>query len=378
MDGAASSSRVISANPARLPGERKTETATASLSYLLFDFGGRSGSYAAAREALFAADFTHNAVLQNVALSAELAAFQYQSAYGLRDAGLAAVRTAMENLAAAERRHDVGLATIGDVLQARTALAQAQLAEQAAEGNTQLARASLAEVIGVSPAQPFELAVDSTPPSVRVVTGSVDSLIAQAERSRPDLAAARAQVREANEQARVAASISLPSLVLGANRGRSWSNASALGGSTYAMTLGLSIPIFNGLSHQYDAAAARAAADAAGARAEQARLAAAAQVYASYYAMRTAAQRVATATDLLASATQSADVARGRYAEGVGSILDVLTAQSALADARAQAVEARWSWSAALAQLTHDVGVLGPHGESPLPLTNAPPSGNPR
>ena len=86
------------------------------------------------------------------------------------------------------------------------------------------------------------------------------------------------------------------------------------------------------------------------------------------YALKTATQRVTTSADLLASATQSEEVARGRYAEGVGSILDLLSAQNALADARAQAVQARWNWFAALAQLARDAGTLGPRGEPNLTL----------
>ncbi|MFN8579961.1 MAG: TolC family protein [Gemmatimonadaceae bacterium] len=378
VDGTASPSKVISANPARLPAERTTETLTGSLSYLLLDFGGRSGNIGAAREALFAADFSHNATLQNVALQAELSAFQYQSARGLLLAAQAAVRTAEANLTAAERRHDVGLATIGDVLQARTALSQAQLVEQGASGTVQVNRATLAAAIGVPPTDAFELALDTLPPAVQVVATSVDSLIAQAERDRPDLAATRAQVRQANQVARATLSSSWPSLTVAANRGRAWSSTPTLVGSTYALTLGISIPVFNGFSRQYDAAAARDAVGAATARAEQARLLAGAQVYASYFALRTAAQRVSTATELLASATRSEEVARGRYAEGVGSILDVLSAQSALADARAQSVQARWSWSAALAQLAHDAGVLGPRGEPALPLIPASSSGGPK
>jgi outer membrane protein TolC len=53
----------------------------------------------------------------------------------------------------------------------------------------------------------------------------------------------------------------------------------------------------------------------------------------------------------------------------VGSILDLLTAQGALADARAQAVQSRWAWYAALAQLARDAGTLGPRGEPNLTLT---------
>jgi outer membrane protein TolC len=92
-------------------------------------------------------------------------------------------------------------------------------------------------------------------------------------------------------------------------------------------------------------------------------------VFSSYYALQTATQRVTTAAELLASATQSEEVAVGRYAEGVGSILDLLTAQSVLADARAQSVQSRWTWYATLAQLARDAGVLGPHGETNLTLT---------
>src|SRR5919107_6270172 len=48
-----------------------------SLSYLLLDFGGRSGSMGAARNDLLAANFTHNATLQSVVLDIQTAYFQY-------------------------------------------------------------------------------------------------------------------------------------------------------------------------------------------------------------------------------------------------------------------------------------------------------------
>src|SRR2546427_11111380 len=77
-------------------------------------------------------------------------------------------------------------------------------------------------------------------------------------------------------------------------------------------------------------------------------------------------QQVRTSADLLASATQSEQVALGRYKAGAGSLLDLLTAQAALASARAQVIGARFSWYIALAQLAHDAGILGLDGASPL------------
>jgi outer membrane protein TolC len=219
----------------------------------------------------------------------------------------------------------------------------------------------------------FDVRPDTGATPVSVLAENVDSLIDRAVRERPDVMAARATARQSAQQVRVARSAMLPSITTGASRGQAFSNANALDGTTFALTFGMSVPLFYGLSRASDVATARENAAVAAARADQAQLNAAAQVWTSYWALQTATQRVATARDLLASATRSEEVARGRYAEGVGSILDLLTAQSALADARAQAIQSRWTWYAALAQLSRDAGVLGPRGEPHLNLTPGTP-----
>ena len=93
------------------------------------------------------------------------------------------------------------------------------------------------------------------------------------------------------------------------------------------------------------------------------------QVFTSYYVLRAATERVHSASDLLASAEQSATVALGRYREGVGTVVDVLLARSALATARAEAIQARWEWRTGLAQLAHDAGALDVRGHPNLSLT---------
>lgn len=370
--------RAISANPARLPADRRTVVPSITLQYLLFDFGARGGTSRAAREALYAADFTHNAAVQTVLLQSQQAYFAYQAARGVLEATRANVSTARQNVAAAERRHDVGVATIADVLQARTALAQAELAAQGADGDLQASRATLAFTMGMDPTRSFDVATDTAAFPMRELAESVDTLIAHAERDRPDLAAARALVRQSDAQISVARSATLPQLTLGSTAGRNFANVSTLEGRTYALTLGLQIPIFSGNTRQYDVVAAREIAAASVANAEQVRLQAAAQVYTSYHTLRTAAQRVTTSQTLLATATQSEAVARGRYAEGVGNILDVLLAQTSLADARAQAVTARWTWFSALSQLARDAGAIAPGGAAGLRFSSDSTGGLPR
>lgn len=373
LEGTGGPSKAVSFNPAVLPSDRSAFTTTLNLSYVLLDFGQRGGSMAAAHEALFAADLTHNSTVQGVVLQAESAYFSYQASRGLYDAADTAVKTADTNLAAADRRHDVGLATIADVLQARTALSQAQLNEQTAGGNVQAARAQLALAVGLAANAHFDAAPDTGVAPVLQMTENIDSLIERTVRDRPDVAAARALARQSAAQVRQARSAALPTISLGASEGNVQSASTALAGNTYALTFGVAIPLFNGFSHEYDITTAKENAAAAAGRAEQARLIAISEVFTSYYALKTATQRVATSAELLASAVQSEDVARGRYAEGVGSILDLLTAQSALADARAQSVLSRWTWYASLAQLSHDAGVLGTRGEPNITLTPVSP-----
>ena len=355
----------------RTTSQRTQYGPSVTLNYLLFDFGGRSGSVEEARQNLFVADFTHNATLQTTVLQAESAYFTYMATRGLLAAEQAAIAEEQANLKAAEGRHTVGLATIADVLQARTALSQEQLNLETIQGNLQAARGTLAAAMGIPANLPYDLQALPEQLPVRMVAETVDSLINEAVRNRPDLAAARANAAAARARVRTTRSLELPSLVLGSNAGRTYANVDQAQGSTYTLQLGLSIPIFNGFSYQYNTAAARELANAATARAEGTRQEVIAQVFTSYYQLQTAGQRVTTADDLLASATQSVQVAAGRYREGVGSIIDLLTAQTALANARAQQVQSRWQWANALAQLAHDSGVLGTRGQTPFSFADS-------
>lgn len=337
-----------------------------NLSWLVLDFGGRSGLIGQARAALLAADWTHNATLQNVVLAVEQAYFQYTGTKALLVAQQTTHKEAQTNLEAAEQRHRVGVATIADVLQAKTALSQAELALEFTEGELETTRGALALSMGLPANVPYDIEVPSDTTIPPGITDSVDTLIDRAVRERPDLAAQRAQVRVAQARVGVARSQALPSLVVGGNTAETYFINNPTFGNSYTATLTLSIPLFSGWSQIYNVKAAAAAAEAASQRAQGFEQQVIFQVFAAYYALRTATQQVRTSADLLASATQSEQVALGRYRAGAGSLLDLLTAEAALAGARAQAIQAHFSWYTALAQLAHDVGILRLDGDSPL------------
>jgi outer membrane protein len=349
-----------------------------SLTYLLFDFGGRSGTVGAARNVLVAANYTHNATLQDVVLQIQTAYFQYIATRALLQAQRTTAREAQTNLEAAEERRRVGVATIADVLQARTAASQAELAVETTEGDLQTSRGALALSLGLPANLPYDIDSTAGQMPVALLADSVDTLIARAVEVRPDLEAARAEFEASRSQISVARASRLPSLLLNGTGGRTYTSSLPQGGNNYTVSLGLRIPIFAGFSRVYDQREAVALADAARARADALGQQVVFQVFSSYYALQTAARRVATTDDLIASAEQSSEVALARYRAGVGSVLDLLAAQTALADARAQQVLARLEWNTSFAQLAHDSGALDPRGGSSLRLKPASVQPTPR
>jgi outer membrane protein len=340
---------------------------SATVSWLLFDFGEGS-SIEVARQTAFAASFTHNFTIQGVVLAVEQAYFSYNSAKAVREADLKTVREDSTNLVAAQARHDAGVATISDVLQAKTTLSQAELTFETDEGTVQTTRGGLAVAMGFPANVPYDIAPE--PPNVPVqgITDSVDSLVQLAVQSRPDLASVRAQARETAANVGVVKGQGLPSLFASGSASRTIFDTPSLDGNTYSAQVGVSIPLFQGFTNSYNVLQARELANASAANAEFQRDAVVYQVFTAYYSLKTATSRVKSADDLLSSAQSSYDVAIGKYKQGVGSILDLLTAEAALASARSQQASSRWTWYSSFAQLSHDVGILGLHGETRIHL----------
>ena len=347
-------------------GSTKDISATASLSYLLLDFGGRSALVEESRQSLLAADWTQNAVMQNTVLLAEEAFFNQAGAKALLEANRTSLAEAEANLTAAEERHRMGLATNADVLQAKTAYAEVKLAVLDTEGQVRTAKGALAVAMGYPANISFdpEIEVPEIPPGGLART--VDQLIEKALASRPDLQAAQALALGSAARVREARSRMLPSLSAAGSIGRVWlKDVPGYTNSTIG-ALQLQIPVFSGFSRNFDLLQAKAEAEAARERLRSAEQAVIFQVFSTHSEFLTAAERVKTTDELVASASQSEAVALGRYREGVGSILDLLSAQRVLAVARAEQINARLGWFINLARLAHDIGILGMPGDTPL------------
>lgn len=328
-----------------------------SLSYLLWDFGARAGAADAAAAELIGARLTRDQTLQDVILEVEQRYYQVQGLAALTDANKKTVASARTSVAAAEKRRASGLSTVGDVYRAVASLAQAVLNLQQSRGNLASARGALASAIGFSPDTELALRPWSPTQTGQTPARTVADVLAQARAARPELLAAKANERAALARVRQVVGQGLPTVTLTANAGQTRITGSG-SFSDYDVGAGIDIPLFSGFGDRYARKQAEAEAAQAAADTDVLLHQVETEVWQAYQNVLTAKQTLKSSAALLKSATRAEAVSRGRYKGGLDTIVDLLTAQATLADARASRVQAQVDYYSALSVLGHAAGGL--------------------
>jgi TolC family type I secretion outer membrane protein len=344
-------------------GPENTRDAALNLSWILYDFGGRSGRVRSARGLLDAAADTLSSVSQQTVLGV------VQSYYAViaADAALSAARTTEEtaarSLEIARSLRDGGVSTLADVLQAQTAHDLAVLTRVQAELAAKNAYGALAVQIGSSADRALKLEAAVVPAEVPALDARMADLMDEAARQRPDLLAARAQRDAAEANVTVARALGRPSISIQA--GRTYDETPYVANQNYnQIGIYVTVPIFSGFSTTYGVRQAQAALEASEANVEAARLQVSLGVWNAYYGLQSANHQLGATALLTTTARDNQDVALGRYQSGVGTIIDVLTAQTAAASARLLRINAEFGWQLARAQLALALGRLS--GAEPL------------
>jgi TolC family type I secretion outer membrane protein len=344
-------------------GGQNTRDAALTLSWTLYDFGGRSGRIRSARGALDAAADGLNSVSQQTVAAVVQAYYSVVAADATLLAAKTTEDTANRSLEIARSLREGGVATLADVLQAQTARDLAQLTRVQAQLAAESAYGALAVEIGLPADRPLKLDATAVPAEAPALDARLGDLMAEAVSQRPDLAAAQAQRDAAEANVTVARSVGRPSIAIQA--GRSLSYTPNVADQNYnQIGIYVTVPIFSGLSTTYGVREAQAALEVSDANVEQARLQVSLGVWNAYYGLESAIQQLAATASLTTTAADNEQVALGRYQSGVGTIIDVLTAQSAAASARLQRISAEYGWRVARAQLSLALGRLA--GSDPL------------
>jgi outer membrane protein len=316
--------------------------------YLVFDVGGRSGEIDVAKANLLASDLAFNDTHRRIIYQVAEAYYRLLNAQGQRQAAESSLENAKAVEEDAKARLENGLATKPDELEASAARAQADFDLQAAVGAVDIARGDLATALGIDPGTVFTVEDIDQLKLPSSIADSVDQEMDRAFSQRPDLLAQLARLRAANASIKQARSEYFPTLSFKGDGGlaRAYGQQDLLPGSyaegeVWTTELELRWNLFDGARREYRIAQASADKKAAQAQIDTLRDQIADQVWAAYTNMRTALRQQQAATSLLAASQESYEAAHESYGYGVRNLLDVVSAQKALAQAQSEDVSAR-------------------------------------
>src|SRR5580658_9013357 len=334
--------------------------------YTVFDFGRRVQEIAISRNNLLAANFLFNDTHRKVIFQVMSAYYRVLNTKGQEDVAEANLKNAQTVQQDAESRLELGLATLPDVLEARSAEAQADYDLQAAIGASEIAHGDLATALGVSPVNPLQVESIqglSIPQDLTVtVEASIDKALAQ----RPDLMQRVADLRAAHAEVKAAKTAYLPTLSIGGTAGlaKNYSEQYQYPGAYSAnqefwnARLNLSWTLFDGFARESRVAKAKADQKQAAAEVDAIRDQVENEVWAAYSTARTALRQQKAAAALLDAASSSYTAALQSYTYGVRSQIDVVSAQRTLAAARTADVSARTQLLTGVAALAFQTGDL--------------------
>jgi outer membrane protein TolC len=333
------------------------------LNYTVFDFGARAGRINAAQAEVLAANFAFNNAHRAVIFQVEEAYYRLLNSIGQEDAARASLANAQNVQEAAEQRLEHGLATLPDVLEARSATAQAEYDLQAVLGAEQIARGDLATALGISAMTLIHVEPLDRVPAPDSVDDTVDQAIDRALKQRPDLMQQVAEIRAANARIKEARAAYYPHLGLtvapaaqslfGLQQQNPWGHTAGLTG---AAIFNLQWTVFDGGLRKSRLAQAQADERAAKAQANVKRDRIEDEVWTAYSKLNTALRQRQAAIALLQAASQSYSAALESYNYGLRNLLDVTAAQRTLAQARSADVLARTQVLTALADLVSRTG----------------------
>ena len=311
-------------------------------------------NYQAGRAGVRVAEMEEDLAREQVATATGLAYLESMRADRAVLAAQANVALAQALLKLAQDQRDAGIATGVDVTRAETRLAQERVRLSRAQTDSEAGLLQLQRIVGLTLGSsltltdPLHFVIETLP--------AIETAVAQAEDTRAEVRVARAQVAESDYQKKAVRAEQLPSLEFLGDYGVSGITpvTSALPTRRYAIQL--NVPIFNG-------GLTRGRIQVASSRETQAELQLASirgqveeDVRLALSSLRTTAETVRAADLAVTLAERELEMARDRFRAGVGDNIEVVNAQTALANARLDQISALADYNGARLNLAAALG----------------------
>ena len=332
-----------------------------TLSYLLFDFGGRESSVAMLKHKLQETKFETNNYVQNFIYDVVDAYYKVFSSIANEKASKEAENSSYEAFKAAKVRYDIGLAPLTDKLQAETSYMQKKLVREQAENNVKIKKAELNYLLNLSPTNDLNLSAPYLTIPEKDFDENIENLFMLAVNNRADLKAYYENKASKKSEIYNARAERFPAISFRA----SYQNVNDLEKNSrndrdlYNIGLTASMPFFTGGSITNNVAKKKTELSVINQQINDLEKNIELEVWEAYQNFITAKKTYLTSETLLKSATETEKTMLGRYKNGKSSILDLLNAQSDLATAKYEFISAQHNWFISKANLLKTLGQIG-------------------
>jgi outer membrane protein len=333
------------------------------VSYDLLDFGRTRATERSAREQLIAANFAFNQAIQDLVFNVEKAYYIFAATNASISAAEANLKLARTSLSAVQERHKLGLATQPQILLAKQVEAQAVYDLENAESMVHDAEAALRQAVGVAADTDISIKRSQLDVLPKNLGNDVETLMADALKHRPDVAAQIASVRAGDAAIARARSEFYPEVEVSGNYGQIIWSYTINGGNTqnlnqpfYGALMMLRWNLFTGFDRYYGVHKATAQRNAARAELRSLQLNVIAAVWTAYYDYLSAKKKSEASEALVAASEESFQANLQSHRHGLATITDLIAAERDLMAARYTLIQNKAALLVSSSALLHATG----------------------
>ncbi len=325
------------------------------VSQLITDFGRTANLASSAEAHARAQEENSNATRADVLLDVDTAYFavlRAQSVLKVAEQTVEARQLVAEQIGVLAKN---SLKSDLDVSFANVNLSEAKLLLANAQNELKAAEARLATALGYPNQRYFKLADEPMPPAP---PDTVESLISEAIRNRPELASLRYEQESAAKFVKAEHALWYPTVSMVANIGLVPMGVAALQNQYGAVGANINFPIFNGGLFKARHSEAELREHSAEERVKDLQNRVVRDVQVAYLNAMNGYERLGLTNQLLNQAKMALDLAQSRYNLGLSSIVELSQAQLNLTSAQIAQASARYDYHAQWSALEYQIGAL--------------------
>ena len=334
------------------------------LTYTILDFGQTRATSEAALQSLYNADWSHNSQLQQTIQLVMNNYYDFLYQKELLFSREQDVINAKVSLDATEEKFRQGLADVSDIVQARTQYLSNTLSVINQKQRLHTSYTQLVSNMGL-PSDEIIYFQDYPDEIIPLNLETLDKLILKANENRPDLLAVEAKVKSSLASYNAARLEKFPVVTGEFDIGRRYYKRGLNDTYDFKAQVNLTFPIFQGFFIENTIKKTKAIVEASKASLERVRLSIIQEVSNYRSDVGYAIESIDYAKAYLESAQEDFKVNLKKYRVGTGTIVDLINAQTAVADARSQLAQAQNSWYTSVANLAYATGILFPSINTP-------------